>query len=136
MDEDVALDPELLGRAFENLLGAYNPETQKTARKNTGSYYTPRDIVNYMARESLLSHLRSSCPTIPVSIFSSLLDYHEMGKPDGIKDEQIQQIVDAIYHCRVLDPACGSGAFPMGVLQMLVHILRNLTRTISIGIRL
>ena len=126
LDEDVALDPELLGRAFENLLGAYNPETQKTARKNTGSYYTPRDIVNYMVRESLLSHLRSSCPTIPVSIFSSLLDYHEMGKPDGIKDEQIQQIVDAVYHCRVLDPACGSGAFPMGVLQMLVHILRKL----------
>ena len=126
LDEDVALDPELLGRAFENLLGAYNPETQKTARKNTGSYYTPRDIVNYMVRESLLSHLCSSCPTIPVSIINSLLDYHETGKPDGITDEQIQQIVDAVYHCRVLDPACGSGAFPMGVLQMLVHILRKL----------
>lgn len=126
LDEDIALDPELLGRAFENLLGAFNPETQKTARKNTGSYYTPRDIVNYMVRESILAHLVNTCPLVPKEKLESLLDYHETAKPEGITDEQAQQIVDAIYHCRILDPACGSGAFPMGVLQMLVHILRKL----------
>lgn len=126
LDEDVALDPELLGRAFENLLGAFNPETQKTARKNTGSYYTPRDIVNYMVRESLMAHLITSCPDVPESMLDSVLDYHQVEKPVGITDEQIRQIVDAVYHCRILDPACGSGAFPMGMLQMLVHILRKL----------
>ncbi|KJR42594.1 type IIS restriction endonuclease [Candidatus Magnetoovum chiemensis] len=47
-DYDIALDPELLGRVFENLLASYNPETSSTARKATGSYYTPREIVDYM----------------------------------------------------------------------------------------
>lgn len=126
LDEDIALDPELLGRAFENLLGAFNPETHKTARKNTGSYYTPRDIVNYMVRESILAHLKNTCPLVPKDMMESLLDYHVTEKPEGITDEQTQQIVDAVYHCRILDPACGSGAFPIGVLQMLVHILRKL----------
>lgn len=56
-DADVALDPELLGKVFENLLGAYNPETQETARKSSGSFYTPRNIVNYMVEESLKAHL-------------------------------------------------------------------------------
>ena len=53
IEEEVALDPELLGKVFENLLAAYNPETKTTARKQTGSYYTPREIVNYMTDESL-----------------------------------------------------------------------------------
>jgi len=47
-DADIALDPELLGRVFENLLASFNPETSTTARKATGSYYTPREIVDYM----------------------------------------------------------------------------------------
>lgn len=56
-DQDVSLDPELLGKVFENLLAAYNPETQTTARKQTGSFYTPRDIVQYMVNEALVAHL-------------------------------------------------------------------------------
>ncbi len=60
IEEEVALDPELLGRVFENLLASYNPETQTTARKATGSYYTPREIVNYMVDESLLEYLKSN----------------------------------------------------------------------------
>jgi len=58
IDEEIALDPELLGKVFENLLAAYNPETGATARKKTGSFYTPREIVNYMVDESLISSLR------------------------------------------------------------------------------
>jgi len=57
IEEDVALDPELLGQVFENLLAAYNPETETTARKETGSFYTPRGVVNYMVDESLLIYL-------------------------------------------------------------------------------
>jgi type I restriction-modification system DNA methylase subunit len=58
-EENVALDPELLGQVFENLLAAYNPETQTTARKQTGSFYTPREIVNYMVDESLIAYLKN-----------------------------------------------------------------------------
>lgn len=54
IEEDVALDPELLGKVFENLLASYNPETKTTARKQTGSFYTPREIVNYMVDESII----------------------------------------------------------------------------------
>ncbi|NLF84253.1 MAG: DUF4391 domain-containing protein, partial [Candidatus Gastranaerophilales bacterium] len=58
IEEDIALDPELLGRVFENLLASYNPETKTTARKQTGSFYTPREIVNYMVDESLKAYLK------------------------------------------------------------------------------
>ena len=59
IEEEIALDPELLGKVFENLLAAYNPETGTTARKQTGSFYTPREIVNYMVDESLLAYLET-----------------------------------------------------------------------------
>jgi hypothetical protein len=60
IEEEIALDPELLGKVFENLLAAYNPETGATARKQTGSFYTPRPIVDYMVDESLLAYLQTS----------------------------------------------------------------------------
>ena len=58
-DFEVALDPELLGRVFENLLASYNPETATTARKATGSYYTPREIVDYMVTQSLSNYFKT-----------------------------------------------------------------------------
>ena len=63
IEEEVALDPELLGKVFENLLAAYNPETKANARKQTGSYYTPREIVNYMTDESLVAYLKNELIT-------------------------------------------------------------------------
>ena len=57
IEEEIALDPELLGRIFENLLASYNEESKTTARKATGSFYTPREIVNYMVDESLIAYL-------------------------------------------------------------------------------
>ena len=57
IEQEVALDPELLGKVFENLLAAYNPETRETARKRTGSYYTPRVVVDYMVEEALKRYL-------------------------------------------------------------------------------
>jgi len=62
IEEEVALDPELLGQVFENLIAAYNPETGTTARKQTGSFYTPREIVNYMVDESLTAYLKTVFP--------------------------------------------------------------------------
>jgi adenine-specific DNA-methyltransferase len=55
IEEEIALDPELSGKVFENLLAAYNPETGATARKQTGSFYTPREIVNYIVDEALIA---------------------------------------------------------------------------------
>ena len=132
MEEDVALDPELLGKAFENLLGAYNPETKSTARKNTGSYYTPRPIVNYMVKESLHAYLKTKVPEVKDESIDSLLSYNEDKIPEDINPQTSKQIMTALYHCKILDPACGSGAFPMGCLQQMVHILRKLDANNSV----
>ena len=96
-DAEVSLDPELLGRVFENLLASYNPETQVTARNATGSFYTPREIVDYMVKESLDAYMK------PVK-----------GKSP---EEQLKHLLEI----KVLDPACGSGAFPMGMLHAIVE---------------
>ena len=127
LDQEVSLDPELLGKAFENLLASYNPETKTSARKQTGSFYTPREIVQYMVDESLVAHLKRICGDELEPQYRSLLSYAT--EETTLNEEQCRSIMQAIYNCRVLDPACGSGAFPMGVLQQMVHILRQLDPT-------
>lgn len=126
-DQEVSLDPELLGKVFENLLASYNPETRQSARKQTGSFYTPREIVQYMVDESLVAHLKRICGDEMELQYRQLLNY---GSEDiELTSEQHKSIMSAIYNCRMLDPACGSGAFPMGILQQMVHILKQLDPT-------
>lgn len=126
-DQEVSLDPELLGKVFENLLASYNPETRQSARKQTGSFYTPREIVQYMVDESLVAHLKRICGDEMELQYRQLLNY---GSEDiELTSEQRKSIMSAIYNCRMLDPACGSGAFPMGILQQMVHILKQLDPT-------
>ena len=127
LDQEVSLDPELLGKAFENLLASYNPETKTSARKQTGSFYTPREIVQYMVDESLVAHLKRVCGDELEPQYRALLSYAT--EETTLNKEQRRNIMQAIYHCQVLDPACGSGAFPMGMLQQMVHILRQLDPT-------
>ena len=127
LDQEVSLDPELLGKVFENLLAAYNPETQTSARKQTGSFYTPREIVQYMVNESLVAHLKRTCGDELEPEYRKLLSYST--EDTTLNEEQRKAIMHAVYNCRVLDPACGSGAFPMGILQQLVHVLRQLDPT-------
>lgn len=127
LDQEVSLDPELLGKAFENLLASYNPETKTSARKQTGSFYTPREIVQYMVDESLVAHLKRTCGDELEPEYRKLLSYST--EETTLNEEQRKAIMQAIYNCRVLDPACGSGAFPMGILQQLVHVLRQLDPT-------
>ena len=167
IEEEVALDPELLGKVFENLLAAYNPETEATARKQTGSYYTPREIVNYMTDESLIAYLknelithseaqRSFSVTTPPSQLNlagqadpvqTELDVETVSLSDEQKAEIEQKLrelfvyndepnpfdkadtevlIRAIDTLKILDPAVGSGAFPMGGLHKLVFILGKL----------
>ena len=124
IEQDISLDPELLGKVFENLLGAYNPETKDTVRKSTGSYYTPNKVVTYMVNQSIISIVESKCPGIDTGLLRQILDYELSENP--FDDTQSATLINAIYHCKVLDPACGSGAFPMGILQQLVHLLNVL----------
>ena len=120
-EQQVALDPELLGKVFENLLGYINPETEETARKQSGSFYTPREIVKYMVDESIVAHL---CQHVGKEIepeLRKIVNYST--EPTKLNSQQKADITKAVFNCRILDPACGSGAFPMGVLQQLVHVL-------------
>lgn len=164
---EVALDPELLGKVFENLLASYNPETKTTARKQTGSFYTPREIVNYMVDESILAYLKNKLleeaagvavigkPQIEIfgnetrkgqlSLEQKINSSNWVGKETELEDNlrlilayngnenpfdanDTTLIIKAIDNCKILDPACGSGAFPMGVLQKMVHILQKLDK--------
>lgn len=171
LEQEIALDPELLGKIFENLLASYNPETRTTARKQTGSYYTPREIVNYMVDESLVAYIKtklSGTLKMPDSSYHQLgnqqtnmfgnegkvgqLDMQinvTSGKWDK-KEEELENklrqlfayesednpflgdtettnsIIGYLSECKILDPACGSGAFPMGVLHQIVHALKKL----------
>ena len=125
LDEDVALDPELLGKVFENLLGCYNPETQQMARNSTGSFYTPREIVNYMVRVSLKAYLKRKCPKIAVAELDALVNgAAELDEMPSVK-ANAKDILTALFKAKILDPACGSGAFPMGIMLAVVDILRK-----------
>jgi len=132
VEEEIALDPELLGKVFENLLASFNPETKTTARKQTGSFYTPREIVDYMVDESLKVSLSTivskelkgvSPEDIKVGL-NILFAYTE--KEHTFTSDEVKEIVKAVSQIKILDPACGSGAFPMGVLHKLTFILNKL----------
>lgn len=178
LEEEVALDPELLGRVFENLLAAYNPETQTTARKLTGSFYTPREVVEYMVDESLVTYLApfvpdpaAPRPPAPARRLAQAVDQPNQNLFGEVKPQQAAlallpaadgpalkgratepesdtaaptlrallrgpaaapnpfdaattaRLIQALNALKLLDPACGSGAFPMGALQRLVHLL-------------
>lgn len=132
LEREVALDPELLGHVFENLLAAYNPETGTIARNATGSFYTPRVVVDWMVDQALLIHFNkvlayadnSVPPNQPDVRLRQLLSWDE--EVAEFSPVETEALIDAVDHLKVLDPACGSGAFPMGMLQKLVHVLRKL----------
>ena len=118
-EQQVALDPELLGKVFENLLGTYNPETKETARNQSGSFYTPREIVNYMVDESLIAYLGNN--DFVRSLFSYDFSF------DKTKSNEYLKIADKLKAVKILDPACGSGAFPMGLLNRMIDILERIS---------
>ena len=138
VEQEVALEPELLGRVFENLLGDYNPETQSSARKSTGSYYTPRQIVDYMVDEALIAYFLQKVEpfdgdrdSLEERLRDDLLAYEAQGDADSqtghlIRENEVPQLIQAIDELKLLDPAVGSGAFPMGILNKLVLVLKKL----------
>ncbi|MBO7603102.1 MAG: Eco57I restriction-modification methylase domain-containing protein, partial [Bacteroidales bacterium] len=123
-EQQVALDPELLGKVFENLLGAYNPETKETARNQSGSFYTPREVVNYMVDESLVAYLGDT-PLVR-ALLSDDFVY------ESSKEAEYKSIAAKLKSIKILDPACGSGAFPMGLLNRIVDILERISPEASL----
>lgn len=134
---EIAIDPEMLGRIFENLLAEQNPETQESARKSTGSYYTPREIVDYMVEQSISEYLKTNVTLSlskgddsalnPASLSQAIEDFvHTEEFPDTLKPYSTQ-ILEKLNTVKVLDPACGSGAFPIGMLQKLIALKLQLS---------
>lgn len=123
LEEDVALDPELLGQVFENLLASYNEETKTSARKQTGSFYTPREIVNYMVDSSIKEYLKVKNKKIDE--LSNKLDklFYLKNTENPFNTSETKHIIKSINDMKIIDPACGSGAFPMGILNRLVELL-------------
>jgi hypothetical protein len=165
VEEEVALDPELLGKVFENLLASYNADTRTTARKKSGSFYTPREVVDYMVDEALIAYFGRRMAMKPAKSdrrkpkpqmldmampgefdltgmprsngsaatngaadqdarLRNLLSFKETGNP--FSSAETDGLIAAIDSLKALDPACGSGAFPMGLLQKLIHVLHRL----------
>jgi type I restriction-modification system DNA methylase subunit len=124
VDMNVGLDPEMLGSVFENLLAAYNPETRDSARRETASFYTPKQVVDYMTTATLKEYLNENIKGIERDKLYHLFDYTCEGNPFDIT--QTRRIVEALDNVKILDPACGSGAFPMGILNSIVHALNKI----------
>lgn len=126
IDIDLSIDPEMLGRIFESLLARINPETEETARKITGSFYTPREIVEYMVDESLAQYLITNTDISEDKIRSVISYELEDDLKHGLTYEDKELLVTKLNNIKVLDPACGSGAFPVGMLQKLVFVLQQI----------
>ena len=133
LEQEVALDPELLGNVFESLLAAYVPETKQTKQAKTGSYYTPRKVVDYMVDEALKESLmaRGKDQLTPRDdLDDHILDLFDYGvTKNPFSAAEAQTLVRAIAETRILDPAVGSGAFPMAALHKLTLALRKLDPT-------
>ena len=115
-DSEVAIDPEMLGRVFENLI-------EENYRKGKGAFYTPREIVHYMCKQSIAMYLAN---------FFEQEKIEELVNREITDDPYIKKhavaIKEKLLQMRVLDPAIGSGAFPMGILQEVVQIIGNLNK--------
>jgi adenine-specific DNA-methyltransferase len=122
-DFEVSIDPEMLGTIFENLLAEIDPDTEKSARKSTGSFYTPREIVDYMVEQSLLQYIKTKTNIEDEEQLEVLL---KDDTENPFNEKETIAILEALSDVKILDPACGSGAFPMGVLHKIIKILKKL----------
>ena len=114
LDIEVAVDPEMLGKVFEELV---------TGRHDTGSYYTPRSVVSFMCRESLKICLQNKTDETPetLQVFIDDSDATEIRNP-----EQVLQVLQTL---RICDPACGSGAYLLGMMSELLRLREALFKS-------
>ena len=153
MEREVAIDPEMLGKVFENLL-------EVNDRKSKGAFYTPREIVHYMCQESLINYLTNKLGVSEEAIRDFILygDFlkdedtvkekrqgnggmlisEELYKlnPDGtVSVNRLMELDKALQDVRVADPAVGSGAFPLGMLNEIVRARQNISAYLAITMK-
>lgn len=109
-DAEVGVDPEMLGKIFENLL---------EDNKDKGAFYTPKEIVRYMCQESLIAYLETNTSVAKDKIRQFVISPEE-GVAD-IPENKKSKLLVALEEVKICDPAIGSGAFPMGLLNELLH---------------
>ena len=109
-DIEVAVDPEMLGKVFEELV---------TGRHASGSYYTPRTVVSFMCREALKGYLEARDTGLTPDIIAGFVDEH---RTDAIDIAAARRVAGALSDVTVVDPACGSGAYLLGMMQELVEL--------------
>ena len=109
-DIEVAVDPEMLGKVFEELV---------TGRHDSGAYYTPRPVVSFMCREALKGYLEGQETSLATDAIARFVDHHET---EGIGVAQARRVAEALADVTVVDPACGSGAYLLGMMQELIEL--------------
>ena len=109
-DVEVAVDPEMLGKVFEELVNE---------RNKSGAYYTPRTVVSYMCREALKGYVATECPVLPENVVAAFVDAHDTA---GLPVAEAASIALALERAAIVDPACGSGAYLLGMMQELVDM--------------
>lgn len=132
LEKDIAVDPEMLGKIFENLLDVKD-------RKSKGAFYTPREIVHYMCQESLANFLVNKV-NVDYTEIKDFIQYGEMIRDIDLKQATIEvhllgdsvfkniiKIDNELENIKIADPAVGSGAFPLGMLNEIVKIRDILT---------
>lgn len=147
MEREVAIDPEMLGKVFENLLDVKD-------RKSKGAFYTPREIVHYMCQETLINHIVNKMKISEKDIRDFIL-YGDLMKDEdttvsareGNKEmliskeifdlklgvNRLKELDDVLANVKVADLAVGSGAFPLGMLNEIVKARETLSAYMSIG---
>jgi type IIS restriction enzyme R and M protein len=150
LEREVAIDPEMLGKVFENLL-------EVNDRKSKGAFYTPREIVHYMCQETLISYLVKEIGLKEQDIRDFILlgdflkdedtakdrrqgdnemliseELYKIDKDGNVVVDRLKDIDEALKNIRVADPAVGSGAFPLGMLNEIVRARQNISAYMAI----
>ena len=117
LDTEVAVDPEMLGKLFEETVNE---------RNSNGAYYTPRPVVTFMCREAIKGYLSGrNIPGLDDDQIANLVDNRD---PDAITPDHAPKIYDAVKNMKAVDPACGSGAFLLGMMQEILALNDSLFR--------
>lgn len=154
LEREVAIDPEMLGKVFENLLDVND-------RKSKGAFYTPREIVHYMCQETLISYLIKETGLKEQDVRDFILmgdflkdedttkehrqgdnamliseDIFKIDNDGNVVVDRLKDIDDALANIRVADPAVGSGAFPLGMLNEIVRARQNISAYMAAKIKI
>ena len=150
LEREVAIDPEMLGKVFENLLDVKD-------KKSKGAFYTPREIVHFMCEESIINYLES-CTNLSEESVRQFVDYADIMRDEDnfdnspekewmiskelfcvnrngeITTNRLKEIDNALKNVKIVDPAAGSGAFPLCMLNTIVRLRQSITSYLMIGL--